>query len=121
MRARPNAAVSGRETRRYPPRTSGGGNGVDDLLTRRPVDVTNAGPRLVGVGDDSPRLVGVVRWFSEDKGYGVIAAHAVGEAFVRFSDIVMDGFRSLRPGQHVTFAVDDDAHGTIAVDVRPAS
>lgn len=62
----------------------------DDLDIRR--------PELKGV-----RRPGTVRWFSEEKGYGRITADDREVLFVHFSGIEDEGYRSLEPGQRVTF------------------
>ena len=47
---------------------------------------------------------GTVREWSDDHGWGVIdSADTPGGCWVHFSMIVSEGFRSLRPGDHVTF------------------
>lgn len=68
---------------------------------------------------DHDRRQGVVRWFSPERGFGIIAADDGGpDLFVRHEDIAMDGFRSLGPGQCVEFQPAEDEHGPVAVDVR---
>lgn len=64
---------------------------------------------------------GSVRWFNAEKGYGFIEPDAGGDdVFVRHSQIDGEGFRSLDPGQRVTFRVTSDGRGPRAFDVRPA-
>ena len=47
---------------------------------------------------------GTVREWSDDHGWGVIdSADTPGGCWVHFSMIVSEGFRSLNPGDHVTF------------------
>jgi cold shock protein len=49
-------------------------------------------------------VVGVVRWFSADEGWGVIdAPDAPGGCFVHFSVIQLPGYRELQAGQRVRF------------------
>jgi cold shock protein len=49
-------------------------------------------------------VVGVVRTFDADEGWGVIDALEVpGGCFVHFSSIEMDGYRALTAGQRVRF------------------
>ena len=50
-----------------------------------------------------PRQVATVEWWSDDEGWGALAASedTPGGVFVHFSAIQMDGYRSLRPGQKV--------------------
>lgn len=52
---------------------------------------------------------GTVKWFNESKGYGFIANDAGGEdIFVHFSGIMVDGFKTLKEGQKVSFDVEKD-------------
>jgi cold shock protein len=67
-----------------------------------------------------PRRSGVVRWYSEEKGYGFLAPDDGGEdVFVRYSAIEGDGFRSLAEGQPVSFLTGSDGRGPRASEVRP--
>ncbi len=68
-------------------------------LTSADLDIRR--PDLRGV-----RRSGAVRWYSEDKGYGRIAADDGEVLFVHFSGIVGDGYRSLAAGQRVSFVWD---------------
>lgn len=52
---------------------------------------------------------GTVKWFNNDKGYGFIANDEGGDdVFVHFSSIMIDGFKTLKEGQKVTFDIEDD-------------
>ena len=47
---------------------------------------------------------GTVKWFNEAKGYGFIANDdGSGDLFAHFSNIVGEGFKSLREGEAVEF------------------
>jgi CspA family cold shock protein len=49
---------------------------------------------------------GTVKWFSEEKGYGFISPDAGDEdIFVHYTDIVGSGFRSLKEGERVSYAL----------------
>ena len=48
------------------------------------------------------RQTGVVRWFDDRKGYGMIALGDKG-VFVHYSQIVGEGFQTLIAGQSVEF------------------
>ena len=54
----------------------------------------------------SDRIIGTVKWFNGDKGYGFIAREGGADVFVHFSAIQADGYRSLTEGQKVEFTVD---------------
>lgn len=62
---------------------------------------------------------GVVKWFSNDKGYGFIARPDGDDVFVHYSAIDANGFRSLEEGQVVEFEVTQGPKGLQATNVRP--
>lgn len=51
------------------------------------------------------RETGIVKWFSNEKGYGFIKRSNGEDVFVHYTDIVGDGFRSLKEGEAVDFEV----------------
>ena len=52
---------------------------------------------------------GTVKWFNNDKGYGFIAKDEGGDdIFVHFSSIQVEGFKTLKEGQKVSFDIEDD-------------
>ena len=62
---------------------------------------------------------GTVAKFFDEKGYGFITPEDGGkDVFVHFSDIQMDGRRTLHPGQRVTFDVAEEARGPKASNVQ---
>jgi CspA family cold shock protein len=63
---------------------------------------------------------GTVSKFMDNKGYGFITPDDGGkDVFVHFSDIKADGFRSLSPGQRVTFDIAHEGKGPKASNVTP--
>ena len=55
-------------------------------------------------------MTGTVKWFNAGKGYGFISNDEGGEdVFVHFSAIQIEGFKTLREGQKVSFEVEEDA------------
>lgn len=63
---------------------------------------------------------GIVKWFNSAKGYGFISADGSGQdVFAHFSSIVMDGYKSLKAGQAVTFDINEGPKGLHAADIRP--
>ena len=62
-------------------------------------------------------MVGKVKWFSAEKGYGFIEREDGGDVFVHFSAIQEDGFKSLTEGQEVEFDIVEGARGPQAANV----
>jgi len=60
---------------------------------------------------------GIVKWFSNVKGYGFIEYDETEEIFVHFTGIQMEGYRTLKAGQHVEFKAVEGARGLQATDV----
>jgi CspA family cold shock protein len=65
------------------------------------------------------RQTGKVKWFDESKGYGFIVQESGQEVFFHFSQIQMEGFRTLAAGQAVEFEVNEGPKGPQAVKVMP--
>ncbi len=66
----------------------------------------------------SERVVGTVKWFNGDKGYGFIAREGGPDVFVHYSAIEGDGFRNLQEGQKVEFGIEKGPKGLQATGVR---
>lgn len=60
---------------------------------------------------------GTVKWFSNKKGYGFIERAQGDDLFVHFSDIDMGGYKSLKQGEEVQFAVESSDKGPVAKKV----
>ncbi len=63
---------------------------------------------------------GVVKWFSDQKGYGFIEQEDGEDVFVHFSAIEGSGFRTLAEGDKVTFEVEQGTKGPAAANVEKA-
>ncbi|HET6427822.1 MAG TPA: cold-shock protein [Phycisphaerae bacterium] len=63
---------------------------------------------------------GKVKWFNESKGFGFITSDDGTDAFVHYSDINGDGFKTLAEGDEVEFEVTQGPKGPKAVNVRKA-
>lgn len=64
---------------------------------------------------------GTVKWFNSAKGYGFICPDGGGQdVFAHFSTIIMDGYKSLKAGQKVTFDINQGPKGLHANDIRVA-
>ena len=64
---------------------------------------------------------GVVKWFSNQKGYGFITPENGKDVFVHFSAIQGDGYKTLNEGEAVEFEISQGPKGEQAVNVvRPS-
>jgi len=54
---------------------------------------------------------GVVKWFNPEKGYGFISREDGDDLFVHYSEIQMEGFKTLDEGLEVTFEVTEGQNG----------
>jgi len=63
---------------------------------------------------------GKVKWFNPDKGFGFIEREGGDDLFVHFSEIQVEGFKTLAEGQAVTFTEAMGNNGKKqATQVRP--
>jgi cold shock protein len=62
-------------------------------------------------------MKGIVKWFSEAKGYGFIAREGGPDVFVHFSAIQAAGYKSLKEGEEVEFEIQEGQKGPQAVRV----
>lgn len=64
-------------------------------------------------------LSGKVKWFNNAKGYGFIVAEGSDEdLFAHYSAIQMEGYKTLKAGQDVTFERIPGPKGHHAVNIR---
>ena len=56
---------------------------------------------------------GTVKWFNADKGYGFISRADGDDLFVHFSEIQMDGYKTLDEGAAVEFEVTTGDNGKL--------
>ena len=67
-------------------------------------------------------IVGTVKWFNNPKGYGFIQAQEETEnqdVLIHYSVIDMEGFKTLKAGQVVSFEMGQGPKGLIATKVIP--
>ena len=63
-------------------------------------------------------IVGRVKWFNNDKGYGFIDFKENEDIFVHYSAIDKEGYKTLSEGQLVEFKLFETSKGYQAVNVR---
>lgn len=64
--------------------------------------------------------IGTVKWFNDAKGFGFIEPQGGGEdIFAHFSAIVMEGFKTLKPGAKVSYELTAGPKGMLAHEIRP--
>ena len=56
---------------------------------------------------------GTVKWFNPEKGYGFISRPDGEDLIVHFSEIQMDGFKTLDEGAAVSFDVTEGQNGKL--------
>lgn len=67
----------------------------------------------------SERIVGTVKWFNGEKGYGFLSRENGPDVFVHFTAIEGTGYRTLTEGQTVEFTVEQGPKGLQAAKVTP--
>ena len=60
---------------------------------------------------------GIVKWFSNKKGYGFIELENGDDVFVHFTGIVSEGFKTLDEGESVSFEIVEGSRGPQAANV----
>ena len=73
------------------------------------------------IGEDVFMATGTVKWFNDAKGFGFITPDDGGEdLFAHFSAIQMNGFKTLKEGQKVSFEVTQGPKGKQASNIDNA-
>ena len=62
-------------------------------------------------------LIGKVKWFNNEKGYGFINGKE--DIFVHYTSIKIDGYRTLSEGEEVEYKLIRTDKGLQAIDVKP--
>jgi len=61
---------------------------------------------------------GTVKWFNNTKGFGFVTGEDGTDAFVHYSDVLGDGFKTLEEGQPVEFEMTQGPKGPKAINVQ---
>lgn len=61
---------------------------------------------------------GIVKWFNDEKGYGFIERKSGSDIFVYWSNIKMQGHKTLEAGEKVKFDVEKADKGENAINVE---
>ena len=62
-------------------------------------------------------VTGIVKWFSNKKGYGFIEQEDGPDIFVHYSSITMPGFKTLTQGDTVDYELEETDRGPVAKNV----
>ncbi|CAB1128152.1 cold-shock protein, molecular chaperone, RNA-helicase co-factor [Candidatus Hydrogenisulfobacillus filiaventi] len=62
-------------------------------------------------------MIGRVKWFSAEKGYGFLEREDGGDVFVHYTAINGTGFRTLNEGERVEFDIVEGERGPQAANV----
>lgn len=65
---------------------------------------------------------GTVKWFNDAKGFGFIEPEGGGpDVFAHFSAVQMEGFRTLKQGERVTYELVQGPKGNLAQNISPVA
>ncbi|AEP36852.1 cold-shock protein [Taylorella asinigenitalis] len=68
----------------------------------------------------SNRVIGTVKWFNDTKGFGFVTPEGSNEdLFIHFSSIQMDGFKTLKENQKISFEITEGPKGKQAINIQP--
>lgn len=62
---------------------------------------------------------GTVKWFDDAKGFGFIEQEEGEDVFVHYSEIQVEGYKTLEQDQEVEFEIEETEKGYAATDVVP--
>ena len=63
-------------------------------------------------------MVGKVKWFNNEKGYGFIKTEEGKDVFVHYSNVIKEGFKTLEENENVEFDVQQVNKGLQAISVK---
>lgn len=63
---------------------------------------------------------GTIKWFSNAKGFGLILPdNGEGDIFVHYSAINVEGYKTLKAGQYVSYDTERGDKGIHAINIQP--
>jgi len=68
---------------------------------------------------DEQRTEGIVKWFSSKLGYGFIDHEKYGDVFANYRFIEMEGYKTLKKGQKVSYKLALTDRGPQAHEIKP--
>lgn len=63
-------------------------------------------------------MKGAVKRFNKDKGYGFITCEDKVDAFFHYSQLLMDGYKTVNIGQEVEFETEENEKGRRALQIH---
>ena len=65
-------------------------------------------------------MIGKVKWFNNNLGYGFIACKGLSDIFIHYSNIQMKGYKTLKEGDTVNFKLIETSKGLQAENISLA-
>ena len=62
------------------------------------------------------RIIGIVKWFNNAKGFGFLGREGGPDVFVHYSSINSDGYKALKEGDTVEFEIIEGTTGRLQAD-----
>ena len=63
-------------------------------------------------------MIGTVKWFNNEKGYGFIEQEGQDDIFIHYSNIEKEGYKTLKEGQIVEFDLVKTDKGNQAQNIK---
>lgn len=64
-------------------------------------------------------MIAKVKWFNNEKGYGFIEVEGQDDIFIHYSNIIKEGYKTLKEGQLVEFDLIKTDKGNQAKNIKP--
>jgi cold shock protein len=103
---------------RHQRQQEGKGEGREAALFFVPAAGGNRPGRNIFAAGGVMCFMGKVKWFNESKGYGFIEREDGADVFVHYTNIVGQGFRTLKENDEVEFEANEGPKGLQAVNVE---